>query len=68
MDFDDFWSNTDFNEIYRKSLYSHIIYLYASQNPVLRDLGVLDPGAHVNLMYEPIVHLAACFAMSMLNS
>ena len=29
---------------------------------VLRDLGVLDPAAHVNLMYEPIVRLAARFA------
>ena len=31
-------------------------------DPVLRDLGVLDPVARVNLTYEPIVRLAARFS------
>ena len=31
-------------------------------DPVLRDLGVLDPAARENLTYEPIVRLAAHFA------
>ena len=31
-------------------------------DPVLRDLGVLDPAARENLTYEPIVRLAARFA------
>ena len=31
-------------------------------DPVLRDLGVLDPAARVNLTYEPIVRLAVRFS------
>ena len=31
-------------------------------DPVLRDLGVLDPAARENLTYEPIVRLAVRFA------
>ena len=31
-------------------------------DPVLRDLGVIDPAARVNLNYEPIVRLAARFS------
>ena len=68
MDFDDFWSNMAVLHLVRismkfmENLYSHIVYLYASQNPVLRDLGVLDPAARVNLTYELIVRLAAHFA------